>query len=708
MPAWLTQRMSPRFLTHLRISRTLLTGLALAGTLALTAMAAPGADFMEGEVIVTYRHHVLPATAKAAAGRHAAKMTRHFAWLSDHRKQVIGLVSSKTKTTAALIAELGNDPDVLVAEPNHLRRVSSLQPNDPFFNNLWALKNSGQTVNATTGTTGDDIHFAAAWNLARPSNTEIVVAVMDTGLDTTHPDIAANLWTNPGEAPGNNLDDDGNGRINDLHGFNFVGNDANVADSGDHGTHVSGTIAATGNNSLGVIGADFKARIMSLKVSSNGINISTSAVIAALEYAAMMKSNGVNIVAINASFGGPSSSSAESAAITAAGNVGIVFCAAAGNDTTNNDLTPTYPANYRLSNMIVVAASTQSDTLAGFSNRGATTVDLAAPGTNIFSLKPTWLPATTASVTVGAAVFAAQGLNFAGITPAITATLINCGTGNSAAEFPVGVHHNIALIQRGTQTFATKLTNAINAGAVGAIIYNNIAGAFSGTLGASAAWIPAVSASQADGASLLALANSPVTLTNSVPAGNIYKFLDGTSMATPQVAAAVAFCARSFPAETAAQRVARVINHTSPVAALSGLVKSGGRLNLLKIIDTNANELPDWWETDHFTTLGVNPAADPDGDGMSNLQEFLAGTAPTNPASRLAITQAELLPTSDFTLAFPSVTGITYRLEISDSLAPNSWTTLGPDLTGTGGILQTTDATAPKPVKRFYRVRVIP
>lgn len=697
--------MSPRSPKKPPISRKLLTGLALAGAL---CQAAAGAEFVEGEVIVTYRKNVLLDTAKAAARRHSAKMVRHFGWLSDQRKQVIGVVSSTTKSTAVLIAELQNDPDVLVAEPNYLRQVSSLQPNDPFFSNLWALKNSGQPVNSTVGTSGDDIRFAAAWNLARPSNTEIVVAVIDTGLDTTHPDIAANLWTNPGEIPGNGIDDDSNGRIDDVHGFDFVGNNSNVADADVHGTHVAGIIAATGNNALGVIGADFKAHIMALKISTNGPTLSVAAEISALDYAAMMKSRGVNIVAINASFGGPSFTSAESAAITAVGNAGIVFCAAAGNDSANNNNTATYPASYRLANMIVVAASTQNDTLASFSNFGATTVDLAAPGTNILSLKPTWLPGTTASITAGATVFAAQALTFAGTTPGITATLVNCSTGNSAAQFPAGVHDNIALIQRGTETFATKLTNAINAGAKGAIIYNNVPGAFAGTLGAPAAWIPAVSASQEDGVSLLALVDSQVTLTNAVAPANIYQFLDGTSMATPQVAAAVAFCARNFPAESATQRVARIINHTTPVAALSGLVKSGGRLNLLNIIDTNANELPDWWETDHFIALGVTPSADPDGDGMSNLQEFLAGTDPNNPASRLAITQAGFIPAGDFTLTFPSVAGITYRVEISGTLAADSWTALGADLTGTGGILQAADSTANKPAKRFYRVRVIP
>ncbi|MES2920838.1 MAG: S8 family serine peptidase [Verrucomicrobiota bacterium] len=704
--------MSPRFLTNPSFLRKLLAGLALASALALTVRAAPMAGFVEGEVIVTYRKNVLLDTAKAAAVRRSAKMTRHFAWLSNHHKQVIGLVSSSTKSTAALIAELANDPDVLVAEPIYLRHVSSLQPSDPFFGTLWALKNTGQSVNGNVGTNGADIGFAPAWNLARPINPEVVVAVIDTGLDTTHPDIVANLWTNPGETPGNNLDDDGNGRIDDIHGFNFPENNSNVADTGVHGTHIAGTIAATGNNSLGVIGADFKARIMALKVAIDETTLSTAAEIAAMEYAAMMKSNGVNIVAINASYGSGTFSSAESLAITAVGNVGIVFCAAAGNESANDDTTPTYPANYRLPNMIVVAASSQTDQLASFSNFGATTVDLAAPGANILSLKPTWLATASPTAAAGTTPFPATAFLNAGTTPAITATLIICGTGNSAAQFPPTVAGNIALIERGIETFGTKVTHAMNAGAVAAIIYNNVAGPIgNGTLGPPANFIPTVGVSQADGVSLLGLVNSPVTVANAVIPATIYHFLNGTSMATPQVAAAVAFSARNFPAETAVQRVGRVINHTTPVPALSGLVKSGGRLNLLNIVDTNANELPDWWETDHFTTLCAIPTADPDGDGMNNLQEFLAGTGPDNSVSRFAILQSGFVPTPPpgaYILTFASVPGIVYRVEMSDTLAPDSWSPLGPDLTGTGGILQAADSAADKPAKRFYRVRVIP
>ena len=671
------------------------------------AGAADG--FVEGEVIVTWRSTATLARAKTSAGRHAGELSHHFAWLSDHHHRVMGVVRSGNRSTAAMIKEMQDDPDVLVAEPNYIRHVSSLQPNDTFYGNLWGLNNTGQTVNSVAGTSGDDIRFTAAWNLARPtSSTEVVVAVIDTGLDTSHPDIVANLWTNSGEKTGNGLDDDGNGYADDVHGYNFVDGNSNVADSGYHGTHVAGTIAGAGNNSLGVIGVAFKAHVMVLKVSNDGTSISTAAEISALQYAAMMKSRGVNIVAINASFGGGSNTSAESAAIKAAGDVGIVFCAAAGNSATNNDTAPTYPANYRLSNMIVVAASGQSDQLASFSNYGATTVDIAAPGTNIFSLCPAGISTTTASVTKGSTTYAALSLTYAGATSGITATLINCGFGNSAAEFPSTVRNNLALIQRGTQTFAVKVTNAMNAGAIGAIVYNNVSGAnFSGTLGAAGTWIPAVSVSQADGTSLLALVNTPVTLANSLP----YQYLDGTSMATPHVVGAVAFAAMNFPTETAVQRVARVVNHTTTVAALTGKIRNGGRLNLLKMIDTDSNGLPDWWEMDYFGVIGVIPNLDADGDGATNLQEYLAGTNPRSAASKLAITQTARIrdgATSAFRIVFPSVSGITYRVEYSDTLALGSWTALVPDLIGTGGTLQAVDSAVATHPKRFYRVGVVP
>ncbi|MBC8125826.1 MAG: S8 family serine peptidase [Gloeobacteraceae cyanobacterium ES-bin-144] len=674
-----------------------------------TAQVAP--SFVEGEVIVTYRENTTLEAAKTNVGRRSMKFAKHFAWLSDKRKRVTGLVSSPNKSTADLIKELEADPAVLTAEPNYIRYVTGLQPNDTSYTSLCGLNNTGQTFNSTTGTSGKDISFVAAWNLARKTSNEVVVAVLDTGLDTTHPDIIPNLWINSGEIPGNNIDDDGNGKIDDINGYDFSGNDPDVSDSGDHGTHVAGTICAVGNNAFGVIGVNFKARVMVLKASNNGNSVSTAAEIDGLSYAAMMKTRGVNLVAINASFASGSPSAAESAAIQAAGNAGIVFCAAAGNDGLNNSTTAVYPANYGLSNMISVAASTQTDALASFSNYSSTKVDLAAPGENIFSLYPTWLRAT-ASLSAGVTSYTTTGLLFSGYTPGITATLINCGNGNSGDQFPPSVQNNIALIQRGAQNFSLKITNAMNAGAIGAIIYNNVSGGpTAGTLQTNSNWIPTIGVSLADGNSLLTKIGTQVTLSNVFIPSTCYQFLNGTSMATPHVVGAVAFAAMNFPNETVAQRIARIVNNTTPVAALSGKVKSGGRLNLLKIIDTNSDGLPDWWTQDYFNTLTVNPNLDADGDGASNIQELYASTDPKNTNSKLAITQTAFIPNGpnkDFRITFFGAIGVAYQVEYNNSLNAASWTNLGPVLTGTGANLQVTDPSANNNPKRFYRARVIP
>ena len=344
------------------------------------------------------------------------------------------------------------------------------------------LQNTGESINGIAGAAGDDMRFVAAWGLARPTTNQIVVAVIDTGVDYTHPDLAGNMWTNPGEIPGNGVDDDGDGYVDDYYGYDFADNLPDPMDSGYHGTHVAGTIAAIGNNQLGVIGVDYQARIMALRASSDGETLPDAAIISAIEYATMMKGRGVNIVAINESFGGGGSSSAESAALQAAGNAGIIFCVAAGNNTNNNDTTPFYPASYRLNNMIVVAATDQNDALAYFSDYGTNTVDLGAPGVNILSTLPVALAPTITAVQQGSTSYSANELQYSGVFTGITATVYGCGLGNPA-DFPATVRSNIALITRGTLTFSNKVANAMAAGAQAAIIYNNASGNFSGTLG---------------------------------------------------------------------------------------------------------------------------------------------------------------------------------------------------------------------------------
>jgi len=254
-------------------------------------------------------------------------------------------------------------------------------PNDSQYTRLWGLNNTGQTG----GTPDADIDAPEAWNISTGSS-QIVVGVIDTGVDYTHPDLAANIWTNPGEIAGNGIDDDGNGFVDDVHGYDFVNNDGDPMDDNDHGTHVAGTIAGVGNNGLGVAGVNWSSSIMGLKFLSAGGSGYTSDAVRAINYATMMRTTfGVNIRVTNNSWGGGGFSTAMESAIRASGEAGILFVAAAGNSSANNDLSPHYPANYNLANVLSVAATDHNDNLASFSNYGVSTVHLAAPGVSIYS-----------------------------------------------------------------------------------------------------------------------------------------------------------------------------------------------------------------------------------------------------------------------------------------------------------------------------------
>lgn len=683
--------------------------LVLVGLAGHAPAAAPQAAYVEGEALVIFKAGTTGTDANKSAARHHATSVRNFEAISRHRQRAHCHVRSDTQSTAALIAALRSDPAVELAEPNYRRSLAGMAvPNDVNFAKLWALRNTGQYVNGYPGTAGVDIRFLDAWGMAKSNPAEIVVAVLDSGIDLTQPELAANLWVNAAEIGGDGLDNDGNGKVDDIHGYDFANNDADPTDAGLHGSHVSGIIAAMANNQLGVTGTAFDARIMPLKISTDGTTISTAAEIAAIDYAVMMKGRGVNVVAINASFVGPNYSAAENHAIQTAADAGIVLCTAAGNEGADNTAIATYPPNYRLPNMIVVAAIESTGQLASFSNFG-TKVDLAAPGVDIYSTIPVWKGTPATSLTRGATSYAIGNLEFTGLTSGVSGTLYHCGSGG-AGEFPAAVHGNIALIQRGSLTFAAKVTNAMNAGARAVVIYNNTTGSILGTLGTPGNWIPAMWISQADGLALAATLPATVSLYNILPS-SVYTYKDGTSMAAPYVTAAVAFAARNFPSESAAQRVARIINHATPSGYLTGKVLSGGRLDLARMVDTDADGLPDWWETDYLGGLAGGPAADADNDGFTNLQEYLIGTLPNNSGSRLAVFKAEVVANgsnNDFRVSFPTAAGVTYRVERNDTLAAGSWVQLGSDVSGTGAPASATDGGAVTlHPRRFYRVRIV-
>lgn len=272
------------------------------------------------------------------------------------------------------------DPDVLYAEPDYLVQARVV-PDDPSLGSLWSLDNSGQDG----GSVGADIGMLQAWDITRGSR-DVVVAVIDTGVDFNHADLAANMWRNEADCNNDGVDDDGNGYADDCHGITVVEEDASPMDEYNHGTHVAGIIGAVGNNATGVAGVNWNVSLMACKFMNSYGDGFISLAIRCLEYLKKMKDDyGVNIVAANNSWGGGDFSQAIYDAIDALRQSGILFIGAAGNLGADNDVDPDYPASYALPNVISVAATDNKDLLTYFSNDGKRSVHLAAPGVDILS-----------------------------------------------------------------------------------------------------------------------------------------------------------------------------------------------------------------------------------------------------------------------------------------------------------------------------------
>jgi hypothetical protein len=276
--------------------------------------------------------------------------------------------------------------------------TSAAMPNDTSFGSLWGMHNTGQTIGGSTGTADVDIDAPEAWDISTGSS-NVIVGVIDTGIDFTHPDLNDNIFVNPGEIPGNGIDDDANGFVDDWRGWDFYSNDNNPTDDNGHGTHVSGTIGAEGNNGIGVAGVNWDVTILPLKFLGSSGTGSVSAAISAVNYATMMRNRGFNIQVTNNSWGSGTYDAGLQAAIDAQRQAGILFVAAAGNGGSdnigdNNDTWPNYPSNFPLDNILAVAAITNQNQRALFSNYGATTVDLAAPGQAVYSTVPSFVSAS--------------------------------------------------------------------------------------------------------------------------------------------------------------------------------------------------------------------------------------------------------------------------------------------------------------------------
>lgn len=259
-------------------------------------------------------------------------------------------------------------PNVQWVEPNY-RIHKHATPNDPKASLQWALEKIGAP---------------RAWNTTTGTNA-VVVAVLDTGVDYQHPDLAANIWTNPAEIADNGMDDDGNGFPDDVHGIDVVDMDGDPQDDEGHGTHVAGIIGAVGNNGLGVTGLNWNVQILPIRILSADDSAGSANVAAAYDYLIGLKNAGVNIRVANNSWGGDFPNLVVKEAFARAAEAGILCVCSAGNDRENNDLRPLYPTGYNSDGILSVAASDENDNPASFSNYGPRTVDLAAPGVNIIS-----------------------------------------------------------------------------------------------------------------------------------------------------------------------------------------------------------------------------------------------------------------------------------------------------------------------------------
>ena len=344
------------------------------------------AEFVPGEVLIKFKKGTSHAEIKASHSNLRAREIRRIEPIGVRRIKLPSDISVKEA-----VAHYKMDPNVKYAEPNYIIHFAAT-PNDSAFGELWGLHNTGKQINGVTGTQDADIDAPEAWNITTGSD-NVIIAVLDSGVAYLHPEINPNIWVNHVELNGTGgVDDDNNGYVDDIYGWDFWANDNNPEDFNSHGTHVSGTIAARGNNGAGITGVNWNAKIMALRIGGavGAVGDATEAIYYAV-------GNGADI--INASWSGPNFSQFLYEAISYANDHGVLFVAAAGNGGSdglgdNNDQTPGYPSSYNLPNIIAVAATDQDDVLTIFSNYGVASVDVAAPGENVYSTIPEFTSGT--------------------------------------------------------------------------------------------------------------------------------------------------------------------------------------------------------------------------------------------------------------------------------------------------------------------------
>ena len=558
------------------------------------------AEFVPGELIVRF------AAGTPAAGRQQAVEAIGGRLAHGLRSPGLALVTLPAGAdTRAAAARLARQAGILYAEPNFLYRLSAT-PDDPRFAEMWGLDASDD----------HDIDARSAWNVTTGSDS-VLVAVVDSGIDASHPDLEGNIWTNPGEGDTENgIDDDGNGLVDDLHGWDFVDGDNEPEDGIGHGTHVAGTIGANGDNGQGITGVAWDVSLLPIR--AGDVELTTEDLVDSFDYACDM---GAQVV--NASFGGPDASALDDAI---AACPGTLFVVAAGNDGGNNDDPDEahYPCAYPNANIVCVAASDRADQLASFSNFGATTVDLAAPGVSILSATPrevlfadgfettldAWVAESPGGISwsrtdiaaasgSGSATDSAGGLYANGSNTWLrTASPIDLSAGSGCQlDYAVRFHLQQAvdwLLVEGREDGGAW--RVIDSGAPGNLAWTgNTNGAwidwsedlaadgFGGTTSFEPRFrLVSDGSTRHDGAYLDDVAMH--CLTGSHGTDDFVRF-SGTSMATPHVVGVAALLLSAYPDATVAALKSALLQGGDRVLGLVGKVSSGRRLNARGALD---------------------------------------------------------------------------------------------------------------------------
>ena len=588
-------------------------GVAALAVLAPASAASPdtiaGRDFVPGEVIVGFAPGSAPAGERTDARQAVDASVAERLLL--RRTQLLELEGEDGVREA--VRALEEMPGVDYAEPNGIAQISAVPNDQAFAADQWSLRNTGQTISGVPGTPGADIDAVPAWAVTT-GDPQVTVAVVDSGVATQHPDIGPNVRVNPGESGAgretNGVDDDDNGFVDDAVGWDFRSSDRLPADLNGHGTHVAGIVGAQGNNLVGTAGVAWDVGLMPLRVTNAAGSASNDDIADAFVYAG---EEGADIV--NASLGGSASSQLVASAVAAAPDTLFVVAAGNGGDDgvgDSNDASPTYPCNVPGANLVCVASTTKTDGLSAFSNFGATSVDLAAPGSQVRSS----FPRDRVSPEFEAGFEADLGAS--GWTTGAVSGAVNTWGRTDAFEFagafsladsPGGNY--VANTDSFARSPAIDLTGERDCTVDGLLKSDLEPGdmvrieTFNG-----AQWATSLTVSgdfedlefSADATRLDDLEGTAfrVRLTSNADAtvadgayfdelevicyGPFISFLSGTSMASPHVAGVAALLLSSLPDASTAELRAALLGGVDELPALAAKVATGGRLNALNAL----------------------------------------------------------------------------------------------------------------------------